>query len=159
MQTQKPKSQYLSTERKRGRRENRKVQVYPITKGDNIFGQWKGLKVVIMVNRYGYRQNKPYNKAHYYISSIKGEQAEYYAKGIRAHWGIENRLHWVKDVILHEDRNRIKTGSIAQNLSLIKSVIINVFRLNGQESIKKSIEKYANRPKAAMILLNAQITY
>ena len=43
----------------------------------------------------------------YYISSRRGDRADALGEMIRGHWGIENRLHWVKDVQQNEDRNGI----------------------------------------------------
>lgn len=100
------------------------------------------------------REDKAYSKNHFYISSLDDNKADVFAKGIRSHWSIENRLHWVKDVILNEDNSRIRSGKIVRNLSLVKSTIINVFRLNGYTSIKKAIEQFANRPSKARILLD-----
>ena len=38
----------------------------------------------------------------YYLSSAKLE-AKTFAAAVRAHWGVENRLHWVLDVVFHDD--------------------------------------------------------
>ena len=118
------------------------------------FCQWKKLHTIIHIHRHGVREDKAYSKNHFYISSLDDNKADVFAKGIRSHWSIENRLHWVKDVILNEDNSRIRSGKIVRNLSLVKSTIINVFRLNGYTSIKKAIEQFANRPSKARILLD-----
>ncbi len=39
----------------------------------------------------------------YYLSSVEKDEASYYAMRIRAHWGIENKLHWHLDVTFRED--------------------------------------------------------
>ncbi len=59
---------------------------------------------------------------------------------IRAHWGIENRAHYVQDVTLGEDASRIRTqpGVMAR----IRSVALNVLRANGVQNI--SLALYAN---------------
>ena len=59
----------------------------------------------------------------------------FYMEGIRAHWGIENGLHYVKDVTMGEDRSRIRTGSAPQVLSTIKSIALNVLRTNGYKNV------------------------
>jgi predicted transposase YbfD/YdcC len=128
----------------------------------NLLGDeegWIGIERLIMVEREGFRDKKPYMKVHYYISSLKENKAQEFAKGIRSHWGIENSLHWVKDVIQNEDRSRIKDGNIAGNLSIIKSTVINLFRLNGNQSIKMAIEKYCNRIPESVNLLNQRFTH
>ena len=71
-------------------------------------------------------------------------QTRYGAKvlgdAIRAHWGIENRAHYVRDVALGEDASRIRTrpGIMAR----IRSVALNVLRANGVQNI--SLALYTN---------------
>ncbi|MDZ8066276.1 MAG: ISAs1 family transposase [Nostoc sp. DedQUE08] len=55
-----------------------------------------------------------------YISSIVSTAKEF-AHGIRGHWGIENRLHWVKDVVLNEDNSTIRMGKAPANLSIMRA--------------------------------------
>jgi predicted transposase YbfD/YdcC len=140
---QEPQNKYQSKQRIRGRNECREVYVYNAIAG--MDKEWMGLKRIIKVIRHGERNKQMYWDEHIYISSHKSTDAEFFAVGIRKHWGIENRLHWVKDVVQNEDNSRISDGNIASNLSLIKSCVINLFRLHGNQSITKAIEKYCNR--------------
>lgn len=135
---------YLEKEKNKGRVENRRIKVYRKIKGDE-FRKWVGLKEIIVIRRWGIRGNKNYDKTHYYISSRQNTTAEQYAKGIRRHWWIENKLHWVKDVILYEDNSLVKNKVIAENLSLMRIIVMNLYRLNKYKSIKYAIEKYVNR--------------
>lgn len=145
----------LTTDEKRGRNENRQIDVYSVqTQEHEIFSQWYGLKTIIHVHRWGYRKSEKYSNHNYYISSLDKKDADYYATGIRDHWSIENRLHWVKDVTLNEDKNRIKTGGIARNISIIKSIMMNIYRSNGYESIKFAIEIFANKPEESLLLIS-----
>jgi predicted transposase YbfD/YdcC len=61
--------------------------------------------------------------------------AQDFSQGIRGHWGIENRLHWVKDVIFKEDCSTISQGHAPSNLSLVRAIAINLLRQNGYDSI------------------------
>lgn len=146
---------YVSTDTKRGRIEYRKITIYAVEPKHPIFEKWVGLTTIIRTENYGKRGGRSYSKEHYYISSILNKSAEYFAKGIRSHWGVENKLHWVKDVILNEDKSRIKSGRIATNLSLVKSTLINIYRLNGYQSIKKAIEKHTNRIEICILLMDS----
>lgn len=76
----------------------------------------------------------------YYLSSISTKAKEF-AKGIRHHWGIENRLHYVKDVTLKEDESRIRSGNAPAILSLIRNLVINIARIKGENRIKKHIRQ------------------
>ncbi|MBD2604039.1 transposase [Scytonema hofmannii FACHB-248] len=47
-----------------------------------------------------------------------------FAQGIRGHWGIENRLHWVKDVVFNEDVSTIHMGNAPANLSVMRTIAL-----------------------------------
>ncbi len=64
---------------------------------------------------------------------------------VRSHWGIENRVHWVLDVIFHEDASRIRTGAAPQNMGVVRHIALNLIR---QESSKGSVK--AKRFHAAL---------
>ena len=56
--------------------------------------------------------------------------AEDLALSARAHWGIENRLHWVLDVTFGEDASQIREDPAPQNVSLLKKIVLNRLRLD-----------------------------
>jgi predicted transposase YbfD/YdcC len=47
---------------------------------------------------------------------------------VRSHWGIENRLHWVLDVVFGEDRNRTRKDNGPENLAILRRLAINIIR-------------------------------
>ena len=113
-----PKSRHISTERTRNRVTTRPVEVFNDLTG--ISQEWTGLESLIKVERIGTRASKPYHQVVYYISSLVRSAADF-AKGIRGHWGIENRLHWVKDVIFDEDHSTIRTGNAREQCDFVRS--------------------------------------
>ena len=80
---------------------------------------------MIQVERIGIRSGKQYLQTNYYISSVL-LKATTFAKGIRQHWGIENRLHWVKDVIAGVDAAPFTNSNTATNWSIIRNIAINL---------------------------------
>jgi predicted transposase YbfD/YdcC len=71
-----------------------------------------------------------------YISSRK-LTAQAFAEAARAHWAIENGLHWVLDVIFKEDQSRLRRGHGAQNMALVRHLALNLIRaMPGKQSIK-----------------------
>jgi predicted transposase YbfD/YdcC len=63
----------------------------------------------------------------YYIASasLTAQQA---GRAIRGHWGIENRLHWVLDVVFHDDLARLRTGHGPENMAIVKHMAMNLVR-------------------------------
>ena len=74
----------------------------------------------------------------YYISS-KVLPSKKFAAKIRGHWLIENKVHWVKNVIFNEDKSKIRELQAARNLSLLYTIIMNLYRSFGFDSIKQGI--------------------
>lgn len=122
--------------RKRGDElQSRIVNVFADLNGVDI--DWLGLQSLVQVERIGSRQGKLYQQTNYYISSLVTTSAQF-AQGIRFHWGIENRLHWVKDVIFGEDAAPFSNYNAATNWSFIRTIAINVARMSGYDSLTKA---------------------
>jgi len=61
----------------------------------------------------------------YYLSSALLD-APTFARAVRAHWGVENRLHWVMDVVFHDDLARLRTGHGPENMAIVKHMAMNL---------------------------------
>lgn len=128
-------SRYTDMERNKGREELRTVLVSDCL--DGISEEWIGLKQVVKVSRIIKEKKRKHTETAYFISSLKG-QATFYNEGIRAHWSIENGLHWVKDVTFKEDASKIRTGNAPENTSTIRNIAINIFRTNGYNNMEQA---------------------
>jgi predicted transposase YbfD/YdcC len=117
------------------------------------FNYWRGVQSIIRVIREGKREGKSYKEKIFYLSSLKMTAQEFGEK-IREHWKIENQLHWVLDVVLQEDKSRIRSGKAPQNLSIIKRIVINILRQNGIKSITEGLRMWANDIKYLFGLVN-----
>ncbi len=137
----------------RGRTEIRKVFIYKNLEG--ISNDWVGLKRLIRVERYVTTKKQQRQETAYYISNIVSNKADKFARHIQNHWAIENRLHWVKDVIMKEDNSKTAKGMAAENLSVIRNIVCNIFRSNGYDSIKYATELCANNVKELSELINS----
>ncbi|MEM9538721.1 MAG: hypothetical protein AAGA60_04325 [Cyanobacteria bacterium P01_E01_bin.42] len=62
-----------------------------------------------------------------------------FAQQIRQHWHIENRLHWPKDVILQEDTAPLCDGQAPVNFAILRTIVLNLFRLHGFASLTKGL--------------------
>jgi predicted transposase YbfD/YdcC len=71
----------------------------------------------------------------------------------RGHWGIENRLHWVRDVTFDEDRCQVRTGAAPQVLAAVRNTAIGVLRRAGHTNIAAALRRHAAHPLDALRLL------
>lgn len=71
----------------------------------------------------------------------------------RSHWGIENRLHWVRDETLGEDRCRVRTGSAPRVLASLRNAAIPLLRERRLRSLVAATRELAARPEIAVALL------
>ena len=71
------------------------------------------------------------------ISSITGD-AQKVGQSVRWHWGVENSVHWVLDVVWREDDSRMVAGKAPENLAVLRRIALNVVRQDKQS--KKSLK-------------------
>ncbi len=64
----------------------------------------------------------------------------------RGHWGIENRVHYVRDVTLGEDASRIRIASAPQILAATRNAILSLLRLGGCSNIAAALRDNAYQP-------------
>jgi predicted transposase YbfD/YdcC len=131
----------LQRERTRNRQTQRVAAVFELPA--SIRAQWADAQVGVTVVRWGTRGDKPYFEQRYYISSWR-ERAEALQERIRAHWGIENPLHWVKDVVMGEDESSICTKGAAAVMGMVRNLAITLFRRAGHHSITAAIDLLGN---------------
>lgn len=90
------------------------------------------------------------------ITSLSPKQAdaERLLALTRGHWGIENRLHWVRDVTLREDECRVRHPGIAQVLASLRNAVIRLLRNSGIQPLVAATEFFAeHRDKAIECVL------
>ena len=77
------------------------------------------------------------------------------ATWIQGHWGIENRVHHVRDVTQSEDHSRIRVGSGPHVLATLRNTALNLHRLDGHTNIARAQRRAAWRAGAAFQAINA----
>lgn len=100
------------------------------------------LAMIAMVEATTERGGKTARERRYYLSSAKLD-AKTFAHAVRAHWGIENRLHWVLDVVFHDDLARLRTGHGPENMAVIKHMALNLLRAAKPTTSLKNRRKLA----------------
>ena len=89
------------------------------------------------------------------ITSLSARQStsEQLAAYIRGHRGLENRLHWVRDVIYQEDHSLIRTGNAPRVMATLRNLAISLRRLAGATNIAKALRTAALNPHIARALV------
>ncbi len=64
----------------------------------------------------------------YYICSLRNPSAERIQQAVRAHWGVENNLHWTIDMAFREDESRIRTDHAPANMAVLRHIALNLIR-------------------------------
>lgn len=121
----------------------RSILLNPRAPPEGIDPAWIGVQRVIRIQRDGTRGQKPMSETMFYISSLTLE-ASGFAQQIRQHWQVENRLHWVKDVVLQEDTAPLGAAHAPTNFAIVLTIAVNLFRANGFASITKGIRHLAH---------------
>ena len=89
---------------------------------------WKNLNGVGMLvcERTVKKTGKKSIEQRYFLTSLTDVQKAAFA--MRAHWGIENNLHWVLDAILDEDYCLVRKDNTAANLSVLRKIVLNILK-------------------------------
>ena len=117
--------QHEAVEDGHGRHEERYVMV--IHDPEGLPPEWPDAAAVVQVNRERKVAGKRTSTTHYYLTSHTGTAAEL-GRVIRSHWGIENGLHWVLDVVFREDDSRVRAGHAGANLAMLRRVAVSLLR-------------------------------
>ena len=89
-------------------------------------GAWEGLRSVGMVESVRQQgEQEPTVERRYYLSSLP-VNIDKFARAVREHWGVENKVHWVLDVQFGEDQSRARAGHAAENLATLRRLALNL---------------------------------
>jgi len=133
-----PESTYQQINTCHGRIEKRLVSICQTLDG---IRPWPGLATLIQVKseRQVFTHNviEVTNETRYYISSLSNT-AQAFAERIRGYWGVENKVHYVRDVTQGEDKSRIRTTPLPQNFALARNFSLNLYRDNMFENMAQA---------------------
>lgn len=150
----KPESMSESVENSHGRREVRRCWAFEAT--DRLYKaeQWAGLMSFAIVERERTVGAKTTRERRYYISSLPAD-AKRIAHAVRSHWEIENRLHWCLDVRFSEDQATVRTGFAANNLAIVRHIVMNLLRSDtsrkGSIKTRRMLAATSDRFRAELI--------
>lgn len=89
---------------------------------------WPELTSIIAVTALRECKGKTTEETRYFISSMDATDPKRLGQIVRAHWGIENNLHWVLDHAFQEDDQRMRTGYSDANMAIIRHIVLNLLK-------------------------------
>jgi predicted transposase YbfD/YdcC len=137
---------HRAREKGHGRAERRTMKVTAVAAGLAFPHAAQAIQIV--------RRRRPLNgkkwsaETVYAITSLTVIQARpaELARIARGHWGIEDRLHWVRDVTYDEDRSQVRTGNGPRVMASLRNLAIAILRLTGHTSIAAALRYHARQP-------------
>jgi predicted transposase YbfD/YdcC len=144
---------HTTTSRDHGRKTTRTIRVTTAPS----WIEFAGATQIAQLRRTVTRNGKKAVEVVYLITSADHHQAPpaTLAAWVRGHWGIENRLHWIRDVTHDEDRSQVRTGNGPQVMATLRNTAISLLRLTGIENIAQRLRHHARDPET---ILNPLLT-
>lgn len=143
-----------TTDGDHGRIETRRAAIIHDTAWLAETHEFPGLKAVGKVTAAREQDGRTAVTTRYYLLSRPLSAARFLAV-VRAHWQIENRLHWVLDVVLDEDRARARKDHAPDNLARLRRFALNVLRANRDQGSTRGKIKRAGWDDAFLLTLLA----
>lgn len=121
----------------------------------NEYLDWPGVGQVCRIDRTRSEHGHTSQETVYAITSLTPERAD--AKMLqriwRGHWGIENRLHYIRDVTLGEDACRVTSGHAPQALAAIRNLVVHLLTQENPSNRAAAMRKFSLHPKSAATTL------
>jgi len=147
--------EHIDVDRGHGRTEQRTCRVQAVTGDDGIDFPHAAQVFRIRRDTGGLDGQRTRKEIAYCITSLDAEQAspQQLAGYIRAHWQIENRLHWVRDVTYDEDRSQVRTGTAPRVMASLRNLAISALRIAGHTNIAAALRWTARDPARPLSIL------
>jgi hypothetical protein len=144
---------HTSVEKGHGRLEKRTVRTTSIL---TLHQKWPGLAQGLEITRERTVKGKTTVEVVYGMTSLPAEEAnaECVSGLVREHWGIENGLHYVRDVTLGEDACRVRKGSAPQVLAAVRNAVIHLLAGVDAPSHAAAIRRLSVHPEEALNILD-----
>ena len=115
---------------------------------------WTDFKAIGAVRSCVTKKGVEHQETRYYITSLT--DVNKFAHSVRKHWSIENQLHWMLDVVFHEDASRARKGNSPLNLNVLRKTALSILKplnLGKNISIRKKMLKAALNPSILEVAL------
>jgi predicted transposase YbfD/YdcC len=148
-----PEQQAQTTNKGHGRLEIRSIRVSSELKG---YSDWPGLEQVFEIRRRWKYKGEWHEDVRYGVTSLPATIAipERLLKLKRGHWTVENRLHYVKDVTMGEDRSTVHADNGPKIMAALRNTAVSLLRRAGFSTIAERLRYNSGHPEAALKVLS-----
>lgn len=138
------------SEKSHGRIETRTIETV-----SHKFSDWPWIEQIFHIRREREHSNKRTVEDVYGITSLETERADAdKLLGLnRAHWGIENRLHYVRDVTFNEDRSRVRNKKKAQIMAALRNTVITLIKSVNYDNLPEALSTFSENRDSALSLV------
>ena len=119
--------------------------------------QWPGLAAVDKITARRQVGERASVESRYYLLSQAFPPVRFNAIA-REHWGIENRLHWMLDVVFNEDQSRNRKDHCPENLALMRKLTLNLARLEPSKGSMRGKLKRAGWDNDYLVIILSRFT-
>lgn len=136
-----------------GRVESRTVKLVELASG--IAFPHARLAIQIIRRRRPVRTRRWQSETVYAITDLTLHDigADQLADALRGHWAIENRLHWIRDVVFAEDLSQVRTGAGPAVMATLRNLAVSLHRLTGATNIAAATRHVARHPNRVLRLI------
>ena len=111
--------------------------------------EWSGFKTIAMIEETREIKGRASTERRFFISSLPAD-AKQIAHAVRAHWLVENTLHWTLDVVFNEDKSTVRKDHAPQNMAIVRHLVLNLLN-NAKQHFKKGTSLKGLRKSAGWV--------
>lgn len=127
----------------------------------SVHNDWPGVSQVFQIDRKitFKKTGKVQEETAYGVTSLTPQEASapILMEIIRNHWHIENRSHWVRDVVFGEDGSQVRCGNAPEVMAALRNTVIGLMRSIGKTNIASACREFAAKPMKALELIGIQM--
>lgn len=145
---------FTQTEKGHGRLERRSIISSPDLNG-LFFQDWGEIGQVFRLQRERTIKGHHSCEVCYGLTTLSSQHCppQRLLRYIRAHWKIENHLHWRRDALLGEDRCRVRCLSVMEMLAVLNTVVLSLMQAHQISTVARQLRRFASHPEEALCWL------
>jgi predicted transposase YbfD/YdcC len=142
---------YTQVEKSHGRLERRSLVSSPDLNG-LFFRDWGEIGQVFRFQRERTIKGTHSCEVRYGLATLSMQQCppQQLLSYIRAHWKVENHLHWRRDALLGEDRCRVRWSAVMEMLAVLNTSILSLMQLHQVSTVARQLRRFATHPEEAL---------